>query len=250
MPPLARNTVDHSAVATVAEWIGRLPAASIVQGLRAEYFDNVNLTGLVQVRTDPAVNFNWGSGSPIAGMRTNSFSVRWSGEIVPPLSERYTFRATADDGVRLWIGDQLLIDDWQADGLGIHSGTLDLEAGQRYALRLEYFENLGGAQVRLEWSSPSLTREVIPSNRLTSLSEIGVPFPGSVLRLVSAGDSSMRIVVDADQTGNHSVEASTNLVNWTELIRFVDRSGLIEFQDPEATNHPLRFYRAGAYPTP
>ena len=79
-------------------------------GLLAEYFNNSNFTNRQLVRTDATVNFNWGTGSPATGIGADTFSVRWSGQVEPRYSETYTFRTRTDDGVRLWVNDQLIID--------------------------------------------------------------------------------------------------------------------------------------------
>src|SRR5438552_17283530 len=86
-------------------------------GLRAEYFDNPDLTALKAVRTDASVNFNWGGQSPVAMIGADTFSVRWKGQVVPAFSETYTFYTQSDDGVRLWINGQLIIDDWNGHSL-------------------------------------------------------------------------------------------------------------------------------------
>ena len=117
-------------------------------GLKGEYFSNEELRGTpVLVRTDKHVDFDWGEGSFALGQPVDHFSVRWTGYFVPQKSGDYKFFTSADDGVRLYIGDDTAIDDWQR-----HSQTLDtyarhLDAGQAYKIRLEYFEAVGSAIV-------------------------------------------------------------------------------------------------------
>jgi hypothetical protein len=81
-------------------------------GLTGQYFDNSDLTGLKKTTIDGAINFNWGAGSPDPSIAPDSFSARWAGLIEPKFSESYSFITTADDGVRLWVDGQLLIDRW------------------------------------------------------------------------------------------------------------------------------------------
>ncbi|HET9696808.1 MAG TPA: glycoside hydrolase family 3 C-terminal domain-containing protein, partial [Terriglobales bacterium] len=117
-------------------------------GMKAEYFANDQLQGSpVLSRTDTRVQFNWGSGSFMDGQPTDHYSVRWQGYFVPKATGDYKFYSSADDGVRLYLDDQLVIDDWQP-----HSETLDtfgkrLEAGHAYKIRFEYFESVGSAVV-------------------------------------------------------------------------------------------------------
>ncbi|MBL8792665.1 MAG: Ig-like domain-containing protein [Planctomycetia bacterium] len=142
--------------------------APAVNGLTATYFDNKDFTGASVSRIDSTVNFNWGSGSPAAGIGADTFSARWTGKIKPRYSQTYTFYTTSDDGVRLWINGQLLIDQWNDHSPTTHSGTITLQANQLYDIRLEYYENGGGAVMKLEWQSASQAREVVPLSQLFS----------------------------------------------------------------------------------
>jgi hypothetical protein len=71
-----------------------------------------------------------------------------------------------DDGVRLWVNDRLLIDDWQDHGLSEQQGTISLQAGVPVSIRLDYYENHGQAAVKLLWSSPSQPKQIIPATHL------------------------------------------------------------------------------------
>ncbi|HEY2951357.1 MAG TPA: PA14 domain-containing protein, partial [Verrucomicrobiae bacterium] len=167
MPPLARNTIDPDAVATITAWINSLPSlGSDFIGLRSEYFDNIDLTGLKLTRADETINFDWGTGSPDPAIGPDTFSVRWTGQIEPKFSETYTFFTTTDDGVRLWVDGQLLIDHWADQPLTEYSGSIALLAGHKYDLRMEYFENAGLAVARLAWSSPSQPKEIVSPEQL------------------------------------------------------------------------------------
>lgn len=135
-------------------------------GLRAEYFDSTNLTNRIFTRIDPRVNFNWGAGTPDARVGTNNFSIRWTGTIEPRYSETYTFNTRSDDGVRLYVDGQLVIDQWTNQAATNHSGSIDLEAGVQYDIRLEYFENSGNAEMRLRWSSDSQAFQTVPTSQL------------------------------------------------------------------------------------
>jgi hypothetical protein len=135
-------------------------------GLRAEYFNNPDFTDLVLVRTDATVNFDWGLGSPDATIGPDTFAVRWTGQIEARYSQTYTFYTTSDDGVRLWVNGQLLIDAFIDQAETERQGTIALQAGQKYDLRMEYYENGYDAVARLAWSSSSQAREIIPRSQL------------------------------------------------------------------------------------
>ena len=137
-------------------------------GLTGEYFDNIDLTGLSFTRTDLAVNFDWGAGSPDSSIGADTFSVRWTGQVEPLYAETYTFTTVSNDGVRLWVNGQLLIDNWMDHTTpSTRQGSIALQAGQKYDLVLEYYENTGDALVSLSWSSPSQPQEVIPPGQLS-----------------------------------------------------------------------------------
>lgn len=81
-------------------------------GFSGTYYNNADLTSPVISRNDSAIDFNWGKGSPDPGVDPSTFSVRWTGYIKPTYGETYTFYATADDGVRLKVNGQTIIDRW------------------------------------------------------------------------------------------------------------------------------------------
>ena len=135
-------------------------------GLLGEYFDNIDFTNRYPTRVDSTVDFNWGTTAPLSGMGSDTFSVRWTGQIEPLYSETYTFRTWSDDGIRLWVDDQLIINEWNDHAPTFHTGTIALNAGQLYDIRLEHYENTGGAVAQLSWSSASQTLEVIPQSQL------------------------------------------------------------------------------------
>jgi GH35 family endo-1,4-beta-xylanase len=140
------------------------PAAGI--GLLGQYYDNIDFTNLKLNRTDATVNANYGSGSPDSSIAADTFSVRWSGQVEARYSEATTFTVTGDDGYRLWLNGQLLINRYVDQAPTATSGTINLVAGRRYDLVLEYYENGGGASIKMEWQSASQAREVVPAGQL------------------------------------------------------------------------------------
>ncbi|MBB6051371.1 PA14 domain-containing protein [Armatimonas rosea] len=138
-------------------------------GLRGEYFTNYNysFTGAPTLtRVDATVNFDWGVGAPGTGLGINGFSTRWSGQVQAPVSGSYTFTTNSDDGIRLWVNGQQLINNWTDHGPTLNSGTLTLTAGQRYDIKLEYYENGGGAIAQLFWSYPGQAQQIVPASAL------------------------------------------------------------------------------------
>ena len=125
-------------------------------GLKGEYFDNIDFTNLKLTRTDPQVNFDWGTGSPNALLGADTFSVRWSGLVLVPETGAYTFSTLNSDGVRLYVDGVLVIDDFtDHNGAWKDSATVNLTKGQLVDLDLRYFENTGSAVAKLKWTGPS-----------------------------------------------------------------------------------------------
>ncbi|QDV39733.1 PA14 domain-containing protein [Tautonia plasticadhaerens] len=144
------------------------PVGGDGDGLSATYYNNMNFTGSTVARVDPTVNFDWGNGSPSSAIGADTYSARWSGQVEAPASGTFTFYTVGDDGVRLWVDGRLLVDNWSDHAPVEDSGRIALEAGRRYDVRMEYYENGGGAVARLLWSGPSTPKAVVPRSRLYS----------------------------------------------------------------------------------
>jgi hypothetical protein len=160
-------------------WIFTTAGAS--GGLRGNYYNwndpSVEGTGnpgpvqpfvtLVLTRIDPQIAFPWGDGEPDPLVGADNFSVIWTGEVEAVFTETYTFYTSTDDGARLWINDQQIIDQWIEQGTTEWKGTIDLVAGNTYPIVMEYYENGGGAVAELRWSSPRTPKELIPQSALS-----------------------------------------------------------------------------------
>lgn len=164
MPPGIHELV---AVATDDGGVqGRAYATIYVNGLRATYFQNSNFSGGTVNRQDPFVNFDWGNGRPLEAIGADTFSVRWTGYIVPRFSEVYTFETLSDDGVRLWVNGQRIIDNWSDHDDTIDKGQIALAANVPVPIMLHFYDDTGAAIIRLRWSSASQPIEVVPQTQL------------------------------------------------------------------------------------
>jgi YVTN family beta-propeller protein len=141
------------------------PAA---QGLLGQYFTNATLTGSPALTRSEAVNYDWGTAAPAPGIAADGFSVRWSGRVGIGADGNYTFQTTSDDGVRLWVNGNLVIDNWTTHGSTIdRSPAIALKAGFFYDVKLEYFEGQNGAVAKLGWTTPGSSVAVpIPQSQL------------------------------------------------------------------------------------
>jgi alpha-D-xyloside xylohydrolase len=127
--------------------------------LLGEYFVDKTLTLRAATRANAAIDFDWGLGTPLPEIPADQFSVRWTGRLRAPETGEYELSTLADDGVRLWLDGKLLIDDWNQHAPEYHGGRISLEAGRQYDLKLEYFDEILGASVKLRWTLPSQRRE-------------------------------------------------------------------------------------------
>lgn len=126
---------------------------------------NFNPTNLFLTRVDPDIDFNWTNGT-VPDLSNGLYTVRWTGQVQPQFSETYFFDVQSDDGCRLWVNDQLLIDEWQSQSLKDWTNVITLQGGTRYDLKLEYLQAGKTAQAHLYWYSPSQAKEVIPNSSL------------------------------------------------------------------------------------
>ena len=140
-------------------------------GLSATYFDSIDLTSPTVTRIDSTVDFDWGSGSPDPLVGPNTFSARWTGQMVADFSEIYTLYTQSDNGARLWVNGVSVIDNWTNHSVTEDSATITLIAGQKNVIRMEFYEKDGVAVASLLWSSPSTPKQVIPQSNLLSLTD-------------------------------------------------------------------------------
>lgn len=134
-------------------------------GLRCEFYANRDLQGPSLVTTThPEVDFFW-EGAPAEGLPADHFSARWTGEFRPARSERAIFTVSGDDGYRLFVDGREVLEHWSDHGVSTKMATLDVEAGRRYAIRLEFYDNIRTAEVKLQYAgySPAEHAETIAS---------------------------------------------------------------------------------------
>jgi hypothetical protein len=161
----ATNSGGSSAYSNTAS--AATSAASGQNGLSATYFSNQDLTGSTVSQTDPTVNFYWPD-SPVAGIGADHFSVRWTGTVQAIESGSYRFETLSDDGVRLWVNGTRIINNWTNHAATYNtSGNVTLTAGQRYDVKMEFYENTGAAWAQLDWRRPGqMAYSVIPQAQL------------------------------------------------------------------------------------
>lgn len=167
-------------------------------GLTANYY-NTNArnfpTTPTLTRIDPTINFDWSTGSPANGVGADFFTARWTGEIEAPLNGVYNFFTESDDGVRLWVDNQLLVDKWIPQPATEWSGSISLVQGTRYPIRVEYFEDGGGAVMKLRWAHANILKQIIPQSQLYSQLTTGTMQPNEPLQIFpTLADSKINVV--------------------------------------------------------
>ncbi len=153
----------------VVEFYGDAPVSG-GEGLAGTYYNSMDLSGTPVVQRNELIAFDWLNGSPAPEVNPDGFSARWTGYVEAPVSGSYSFQTISDDGVRVWVNDQLLIDHWTTHGPAVDtSSAITLQAGQRYPIKVEYFENFAGATMHLRWLKPGAADYVTVGALLPSL---------------------------------------------------------------------------------
>jgi hypothetical protein len=204
----------------------------IVPGLRAEYW-NEYLDRTV-VRVEPMLDVDWGDGSPDGSIAADRFSARWSGWLTAPHSGAFTIITETDDGVRVWIDDALVLDDWTPHFVTRNEATVELQGGTPVPLRVDYFEIDLAASASLRWAADGLPEAPIPESALSTVDVPGdddgpkppyqnpvVPFdcpdPG-----VLAGDAGYYMVCTG---GTFPIRFSRDLVRWSDTAAAILPAG-------------------------
>jgi uncharacterized repeat protein (TIGR03806 family) len=183
-------------------------------GLFGQYWSNTTSVAFTNAgfnaaptltRIDPAINFNWSTTPPSTNIGLTNYTVRWTGAVQPQFTETYTFSTTTDDGARLWVNGQLLVDKWVDEGPTTWSGQIALVAQQRYNIEMDYYQHGGGASAQLSWSSPSTgPMTIIPQTQLYPLSN---PPPAVTLTAPANGASytaSASVTLSADAAAQYN----------------------------------------------
>lgn len=214
-------------------------------GIRGYYYDGINNDPTFYepykfTWIDTTVNYDWGNGSPAeTQLGIDYWLVRWEGFVEPYLDDVYTFYINTDDGSRVWIDDQLIIDAWWIQGETLHGGSIALEAGRLYPVKIEYFESAGGAVCEFSWSSSRISRSIVPRSQLypesssTSIDDVGkirhkiILYPNPVedilnVQFASASEHIKEIRIDnmlgeVIMTLNENLKGSLMVVNVRHL---------------------------------
>jgi hypothetical protein len=170
--PAANLTVEVSSVASTGAVVRiALPDATLLppgtgNGLRGDYYADKARTDLRLTRLDPKIDFSiplTGSPDPLV---PPDFGAKWTGEVQARVTGLHTFNTLSDDGVKVTVGGKWVIDNFTNHVPTYNTGTIDLVAGQRYAIEIEYYDATRESVLQLNWAAPGLPFERVPTSQL------------------------------------------------------------------------------------
>jgi len=122
--------------------------------LKAEYYNGINFENYVGTEEVSKIDFYWDRYAPLKDVHPNYCSVRYTGQINSPRTGNVTFSARVDDGIKVWIDDKLIISNWKLNDVGYANGTIKMEVDKKYNIKIEYFNAMNEAELRLLWQLP------------------------------------------------------------------------------------------------
>jgi len=215
------------------------PVQNCGDGLLGLYYTNRNsgnaFTGSsTWTNVDPQISFDWGTGGPSFDpyYPTDYFAVRWVGTFQAPFDpgggQLYTFWTTTDDGVRLYVNGQLLINKWVAQSATTWGGSILLTTNAPVPIIMEYFEQTGSAVADLAYSSPSVVSNIIPEAQFCAADPISDIPPFVTLSAPannSSGQAGVAITLTAAVTQNTAPVNNVKFWNGAALLATVTQSG-------------------------
>ncbi|GAB5536640.1 MAG: ThuA domain-containing protein [Rubricoccaceae bacterium] len=171
---------------------------TVDEGLVADYYTTPDFSGDPITRIDPQISFDWGTGAPIEGAPTSDFSVQWRGMLKVPASGRYRFTTMSDDGARLWIDGELVVDGWDGTGERQASGSASLDEGE-VAIQMDYREESRTAGAALLWSGPGILLQTISQDYLLAV-------PGEPISTESETDAAFQLFAPRPNPSHNVVD--------------------------------------------
>jgi len=197
---------------------------SSTAGWNGVYYNNASFTPpAAHAETDADLTAgnggDWLTGSPDPLVFHNNFSGRWTGQILPQYSGKYFFVAKADDGCKLWVNGQLIIDQWTGATGQERTGSIDLVANGLYDIKMEYYEAIGSAEAHLSWYSNDQAKQIIPTGRLFPTAA-GSPAITSATNVITLLGVSTPFTLTVTSSNGGTVTAS-GLPPWLILVNGV-----------------------------
>jgi len=201
-------------------------------GLTGSYYSNMTMSGTPStVQLDPRINFNWGGYPLTPALPETVTSAKWTGFIEPEYSGTYTLTTTSDDGSRVLINNQVVVNNWYTQGPTARSGTIALTAGTLYPIEVDYYQDTGGSLMQMTWSCASTPTCIVPQSQLYPAAQPAAPTFSvatgtySQLQNVTISSSTAGSTIYYTLDGSTPTTASPSLVNGGNVL--VKSTGLL-----------------------
>jgi alpha-D-xyloside xylohydrolase len=222
--------------------------------LTGTYFQGVNFDEQKLERRDAVIDFNWDQNPPDPGMQREHFSARWEGTLLTKDAGDYAFTLSADDGMRLWVNSQLIVDDWNARPSATHTANISLPANTKVPIKIEYFQDKADATISLSWMPPgtnalAFTRPVyLPSGTSWTDFWTGRTTPGGQTVDATAPIEKLPLYVRAGSIIPYGpeVQSAMEMEDPIELRVYRGAGGSFTLYEDENDNYN---YEKGAYAT-
>lgn len=184
-----RRRVGDQVKVVYAPWKSAKDGLELIQGdnfpegLKVEYYKDMELQGEPVVRQEPWINFEPANQAPDPFLPKSPLSIRWSGTLCPTVSGRYALTFTSDDGCRLMLDGKRILDSWDGHSVRTDTVMVDLEANRKYEICAEYYDNRDYAVARLQWRVP----EIAQKDRIDLYGEAGKAVRESDLAIAVLG---------------------------------------------------------------
>ncbi len=231
-------------------------------GLRAEGYAYTTVDQIYQslaprhTRIDAQVNATVTTGLAFPEIGNTNFYVRWTGQVhTPNTAGTYAFSTVSDDGVRLWVNNQLIINNWTLHGPTVDNATITLAANTAYDIRMDYFQGGGGGEARLRWTPPGQAQQVIPQAQLCPTVTSNAIAPPSNLRVVNIIANTVELAWqnNANNAKSLVVERAPDGVNFVPVSPPLPPPGLTQHatryvdQPPQPGTYHYRVRAANAF---
>ncbi len=179
-PGVPLKEEKYSPVAST--YLSTIAEGKKVEGLKADYFDNIKLSGQPKVeRVDKQIKFGWTLFSPHEDLAYDWFSVRWTGKLKAPKTGKFNIGIEGNDGYRMYLDGKLIIDNWQKQSYTTILKEFSFEEGKEYDIKIEFFESAGNAKFKLVWDAfieNNWEQQIAEAVEKVKKSDVAVVFAG------------------------------------------------------------------------